>query len=174
MIDFYRKTYNLTFSNGGIFTVESLLKRKEFLLNKVAHHARNYKQELKPLIVGNLDSYRNILHAKDVAKAIHVIISQETGDNYLICNEVSYKMYDLVVELYKKMGITNDLPLIIENEMFGFDVVHKLNIWHQLRLIIKQNCGHLVTLLMIKFGCLLQSPKSFHFKFGHTDCLRIL
>ena len=123
MIDFYRKTYNLTFSNGVIFTVESLLKRKEFLLNKVAHHARNYKQELKPLIVGNLDSYRNILHAKDVAKAIHVIISQETGDNYLICNEVSYKMYDLVVELYKKMGITNDLPLIIENEMFGFDVV---------------------------------------------------
>ena len=121
MVDFYRKTYNLTFSNGVIFTIESPLKRKEFLLNKVADHARTYKQNAKPLIVGNLDSYRNILHATDVAKAIHLIISQETGDNYLICNDVSHKMYDLVVELYKKNGITDTLPLIIENSMFGFD-----------------------------------------------------
>jgi GDPmannose 4,6-dehydratase len=35
IVDFYRNTYGLLFSNGVIFTTESPLKSQEFLLNKV-------------------------------------------------------------------------------------------------------------------------------------------
>ncbi len=38
MVEFYRNTYGLPFSNGVIFTTESPLKASTFLLNKVARH----------------------------------------------------------------------------------------------------------------------------------------
>jgi GDPmannose 4,6-dehydratase len=101
IVEFYRKTYDLPFSNGVIFTTESPLKRPEFLLNKVAVHIKSWKDGNKTALqVGNLDSYRNILHASDVANAIHMIISQDKGDTYLICNDESHQVYDLVLKLY--------------------------------------------------------------------------
>jgi GDPmannose 4,6-dehydratase len=136
MVDFYRTTYGLPFSNGIIFTTESPLKRPEFLLNKIASHARNWVIHKKPLIVGNLDSFRNILHASDVANAIKTIVSQENGDTYIICSEDSDKILDLVVKLYsisnvyleKKDNILLEkgsyLPVVvIDKPPLGVDIV---------------------------------------------------
>jgi len=136
MVTFYRDTYGLPFSNGTIFTTESPFKKPQFLLNKVAKHIREYKENdaIPPLIVGDLRSYRNVLHASDVANAIHTIISQDKGDDYLICNTESHKVYDLVLRLYKNAGIeleqrehilykknTDIEVVIIENTYLGFD-----------------------------------------------------
>lgn len=135
MIDFYRNTYGLPFSNGIIFTTESKLKKPEFLLNKVAEHIREWKNGNKTTLhVSNLDSYRSILHASDVANAIHIIISQSKGDTYLICNDESHKIYDLVIKLYsisfidldKKENVLYEketgLPVIcISDKKSGFD-----------------------------------------------------
>ena len=106
MVDFYRNTYGLPFSNGVIFTTESPLKKPEFLLNKISAHIKEWKNGNKTALqVGSLDSCRNILHASDVASAIHTIVSQEKGDSYLICSDESHKIYDLVVQLYSISGI---------------------------------------------------------------------
>lgn len=106
MVDFYRNTYNLPFSNGVIFTTESPLKQPHFLLNKIAKHIKEWNSGNKYILeVGNLDSYRNIIHAEDVANAIHIILSQNKGDNYSICGDESYKIYDLVIQLYLQAGI---------------------------------------------------------------------
>jgi GDPmannose 4,6-dehydratase len=141
IVEFYRNNYGLPFSNGVIFTTESRLKRPDFLLNKVAKHIREakYIREWKEgnkiaLHVGNLDSYRTILHASDVANAIHTIVSQEKGDTYLICNDESYLVYDVVLKLFeiaeidvvKKDNILyekdSDLQLlVIQDTQLGFD-----------------------------------------------------
>lgn len=127
IVDFYRNTYNLPFSNGVIFTVESKFKTTNFLLNKIGEHIKKWKNGEKIcLIVGNLDSYRNIIHASDVADAIYIINSQEKGENYVICNNSSYKIIDLVLLMYSKAGINlvknsnvyyeNDIPTILVEE----------------------------------------------------------
>jgi GDP-D-mannose dehydratase len=134
IVDFYRNTHGLHFSNGVIFTAESEHKRPEFLLNKVKLHARAWNDTKQPLRVGSLDSYRNILHARDVASAIYTIIQQKDGDNYLICNDSSVKVYDLVLQIYLINGIElenrNNIlcdvnsgleVVIIENKKIGFD-----------------------------------------------------
>jgi GDP-mannose 4,6-dehydratase len=135
VVEFYRKTHNLPFSNGVIFTTESPLKSPQFLLNKVASHIKEWKNGNKTsLQVGNLDSYRNILHAADVANAIHTIVSQESGDSYLICNDESHKVYDLVLQLYSLSGfdlerkdnclfdkISGLEVLKIQDKQLGFD-----------------------------------------------------
>jgi len=137
IVEFYRITYGLPFSNGVIFTTESPLKKPVFLLNKIAKHIKEWKSGNKTVLqLGNLDSYRNILHASDVANAIHVIFSQENGDTYLICNNESHKVYDLVVKLYSSSGVEvtraeNGLKetgsglqiLAIENKQLGFDSI---------------------------------------------------
>ena len=106
IVEFYRKTYGLPFSNGVLFTTESPLKSPVFLLNKVAAHIKSWKEGNKiALQVGNLESFRNILHASDAANAIHTIISQEKGDSYLICNDENHKVYDLVLKLFSISGI---------------------------------------------------------------------
>lgn len=105
MVDFYRNTYNCPFFNGVIFCSESPRKSDEFLLNKVAKHAKQWKYSSVPLNLGDLNSYRNILHAKDTANAIHHIIRQDTGENFLICNYHSYKILDIVKMIYKENGI---------------------------------------------------------------------
>ena len=80
-------------------------KRPEFLLNKIKIHAKNWKNTQIPLILGELNSYRNILHAAKVASAICIIIKQTYGDNYLICNDYSIKICDLVLQIYKHNNI---------------------------------------------------------------------
>ena len=95
------------------------------MLNKVASHIKSWKDGNKTALqVGNLDSFRNILHASDVANAIHKIVSQESGDSYLICNDESHKVYDLVLTLYSLSGIElerNDNALF--DKMSGLEVL---------------------------------------------------
>lgn len=114
IVDFYRQTYNLPFSNGVIFTVESSLKKPVFLLNKISNHIKNWLDNKEPLTLGNLDSYRNIIHASDVANAIFYILEEKNGNNYLICNDNSYKIIDLVKLLYSRANIN----LIKDNNIF--------------------------------------------------------
>lgn len=105
MIDFFRNTYGLPFSNGIIFTTESNRKSSIFLLSKLAKHIQEWKMQKTYICVGSLDSYRNILHASDVASAISFIISQDIGDSYLICNDECVKILDIVIQFYKIAGI---------------------------------------------------------------------
>lgn len=136
MVDFYRTTYGLKLSNGIIFTTESPKKSNAFLLNKVAEHSRLWKETKQPLLVGSLDSMRNIIHAHDVAIAILCIIDQSVGDNYLICNNEHANIYDLVVKLYDKQGIkvfnkdnklwdsfTDEIIVLMEDSKNGLDKV---------------------------------------------------
>ncbi len=125
MIDFYRNTYGLPFSNGIIFTTESPLKKPVFLLNKISAHIKEWNAGNKTTLqVGNLDSYRNILHASDVANAIHTIVSQQNGDTYLICNSESHQIIDLVVKLYSIYGVElNIKENILYEKKTGLDVV---------------------------------------------------
>ena len=135
IVDFYRTTYNLPFSNGIIFTTESRKKKPIFLLNKVANHAKEWKCNKIPLTLGNLDSFRNIIHPSDVAKAINTIIEQKEGDNYLICNEYNIKIIDIVYKIYDNYKIklekrenilydkiTNEVVIIINECYNGTDL----------------------------------------------------
>jgi len=138
IVQFYRNHFNLCFSNGIIFTTESKHKRDEFLLNKLSKHISNWIIDKKPIIIGSLDSYRNIIHASDVSKSIKLIIQQNIGDDYLICNSNGAKntflVYELVEKLFKLANIellkedniiydknTKAPILIIENKNIGFD-----------------------------------------------------
>jgi len=104
IVDFYRDTHKMQFSNGILFTVESHKKSDEFLLNKIANYIRNATDDTPPIVLSSLNSWRNIIHAKDAARAIY-LITFSTPDNYIICNNYSVNISDIVIELFAKFGI---------------------------------------------------------------------
>ena len=104
-VDHYRATYGLPFSNGILFMTESKLRSSQFLLKKVALHAKEYKQHKKPIHLGGLDSWRNMNHASDVARAIHMILNEIHGNNYVICSSNFYKVEDVIIDIYKQVDI---------------------------------------------------------------------
>lgn len=134
IIDFYKDFYHLPFSNGVLFTIESKYRNSDFLLKKISNHAKKWKQNREPLHVGKLDSFRNILHGTDAAKAIKLILDQNKGENYLVCGTECVQIMDIVLQIYKKNGIdiqvidnvfycNNEVVAIIENKTNGIDVV---------------------------------------------------
>jgi GDP-D-mannose dehydratase len=140
IVKFYRDNYNFPFSNGILFTIESPLKRKEFLLNKVANHIKNWNTDKTPLVLGSLDSNRILLHADDAANAIKVILEQNNGDDYIICGNENNKVSDIVSRMYNKINInlekdgnklvdknSKEVIIIIENINIGYDT-QKTNI----------------------------------------------
>lgn len=98
-IDFYRKTYNLPFSNITLFTTQSVNKNDNFLLNKINKHIKSNSKEA--LDIYPLNSYRNMIHPKDVCNGIMKILNQSVGDDYLICNENNILIKDAVIKLFK-------------------------------------------------------------------------
>lgn len=108
----YRDTYGMYCVNGVLFTIESSKKRPEFLLNKVAEHIRTWKcvggLETE-LVVGPLNSLRNILHASDAVKAIRLIMEQKEAQDYLICNSFDSILVNVLVETLFQMA---DLDVI--------------------------------------------------------------
>jgi GDP-mannose 4,6-dehydratase len=117
IIEFYRNTYNLPFSNGILFTVESKHKVGDFLLRKIANHSKKWKKDYVPIKLGSLDSYRNILHASDAVKAIKLILEQPSGDTYIISGNESVKILDLVSKVYSNNGI----PITVKDNVIYSD-----------------------------------------------------
>lgn len=103
-VDYYRGVCHFPFYNGIIFTTESCRKSTDFLLNKLACHSHEWVKNHIPLQVGDLSSKRNIIHASDVAHAIHHIL-MDGNENYVICHDQSYNIEDLVIRLYQKVGV---------------------------------------------------------------------
>ena len=136
IVDFYRNTYGLPFSNGVLFTVESKYKNGDFLLKKISNHAKLWTNNFEPIKLGSLHSKRTILHAFDAAKAIKLILDQQIGDNYVICGNIktNIKILDLVIQMYAAYNIKievkdnilysdNKIVAIVEKSNNGIDTV---------------------------------------------------
>jgi len=121
IVNFYRDTYQCNFSNGIIFTCISSKKTNKFLFNKLSQHIKEFKKNNIPLEINDISSYRNIIHPVDVATAIRTIIARKNGEDYNICNINSNKIYDLVIEMYKKSGF-----ILEEKDNILYDVDTKL------------------------------------------------
>ena len=103
IVQFYRKMHNLKASNGILFTIQSSKKSTKFLLNKLHKHIKTDRDKM--ITIGQLDSYRNILHPFDVCTAIRLILDQNESDDFIIANNKNHYMYDVVKLLYEKHDI---------------------------------------------------------------------
>lgn len=105
----YREAYNMHASNGILFNHESPLRGETFVTRKITRAvAKIALGQQKELFLGNLSAKRDWGHAKDYVRAMHAILQQPEGSDYVIATGITTSVRDFVSLSFKNIGITVD------------------------------------------------------------------
>ncbi|MGI4809451.1 MAG: GDP-mannose 4,6-dehydratase [Janthinobacterium lividum] len=102
----YRESFGLHASSGILFNHESPLRGIEFVTRKVTDGVARIKLGLADhLALGNLDAKRDWGHARDYVRAMHLMLQQETSDDYVIATGRTHSIRDLCQLAFDYVGL---------------------------------------------------------------------
>jgi GDPmannose 4,6-dehydratase len=103
----YREAYGLFACNGILFNHESPLRGETFVTRKITRGAAKIAMGLQDkLYLGNLDAKRDWGHAKDYVEAMHLILQQETPEDFVIATGITTTVREFVRLAFNVLGIT--------------------------------------------------------------------
>jgi GDPmannose 4,6-dehydratase len=89
----YRESYDLHASSGMLFNHESPRRGLEFVTRKISHGAARIRVGLdRELRLGNLDAQRDWGFAGDYVRAMHLMLTQDVADDYVIATGETHKV----------------------------------------------------------------------------------
>lgn len=102
----YREAYGMHASNGILFNHESPLRGETFVTRKVTRAVARIALGLQnKVFMGNLSSKRDWGHAKDYIRAMHLILQQDTPDDYVISTGVTTTIRDFIKMAFLEIGV---------------------------------------------------------------------
>ncbi len=102
----YREAYGMHAGNGILFNHESPLRGETFVTRKITRAAANIGLGIQSILsLGNLDAKRDWGHAKDYVRAMHLMLQQDTPDDYVIATGITTSVRDFVKKAFLYMGI---------------------------------------------------------------------
>src|SRR5690606_30675756 len=102
----YRESYGLHASNGILFNHESERRGETFVTRKITRAATRIKLGLQErLVLGNLDAQRDWNHAKDVARAIHMMAIAPEPDDWVVGSGEMHSVRDFLNLVFTKLGM---------------------------------------------------------------------
>lgn len=104
----FRESYGLFTCNGILFNHESPLRGIQFVTRKISDGVARIKLGLaEKLYLGNLDARRDWGFAGDYVEAMHLMLQQDKGDDYVVGTGENHSVKDFVVEAFKNVGISD-------------------------------------------------------------------
>lgn len=101
MVVNYRDGYGMHASSGILFNHESPRRGENFVTRKIARGAAMVKKGLADsLLLGNLDSRRDWGHARDFVKAMHLMLQQPRGDDYVVATGEMHSVREFLEEAF--------------------------------------------------------------------------
>jgi GDPmannose 4,6-dehydratase len=111
----YRESFGLHASSGILFNHESPLRGIEFVTRKVTDGAARIKLGLATkLSMGNLDARRDWGHARDYVKAMHLMLQQETADDYVVATGRTTSIRDMCALAFRHVGMNYEDHVTID------------------------------------------------------------
>jgi GDPmannose 4,6-dehydratase len=105
----FREAYNMFACNGILFNHESPIRGETFVTRKITRAVAKIALGLQDSVhLGNLSSKRDWGHAKDYVKAMHLMLQQETPDDFVIATGVTTEVRDFVKMSFMELGIVID------------------------------------------------------------------
>jgi GDPmannose 4,6-dehydratase len=102
----YRESYDLFACSGILFNHESERRGLEFVTRKITWHAAAIKHGLRSeLALGNLDAQRDWGYAKDYVEAMHLMLQQDTPEDYVIATNKTHTVRDCVQIAFDEAGL---------------------------------------------------------------------
>ena len=109
MVQIYREAYNLYTSSGILFNHEGPRRGENFVTRKITSYIgklinKRIPQDVK-LKLGNLDASRDWGHAKDYVKAMHLMLQQNSGDDFVISTGESHTVQEFVIKAFELVNL---------------------------------------------------------------------
>jgi GDPmannose 4,6-dehydratase len=102
----YRQQYKLYACCGITYTHESPRRGAEFVFRKITRAAAMIKLGLATeLQLGNLDAVRDWCYAKDVVKAMWLMLQQDIAEDYVIASGEVHSVRELVNYAFETVGL---------------------------------------------------------------------
>ncbi len=111
----YRESYDMHASSGILFNHESPRRGLEFLPRKVSHSVARIKLGLQDkLPLGNLDARRDWGFAGDYVKAMHLMVQQDTPDDFVIAMGETHTVRELCQVAFDRVGLDWEEHVVID------------------------------------------------------------
>jgi GDPmannose 4,6-dehydratase len=103
----YREAYNLFACNGILFNHTSPRRGENFVEKKIVDSLVDiiYNEKIKSFSLGNLNSQRDIGHAKEYVEGMWRILQQETPDDFVLSTGITYTIRSIVEMTASILGV---------------------------------------------------------------------
>lgn len=118
MVGIYREGYGLFGCCGILFNHESPRRGENFVTRKITKYIGQLINETtdKTLQLGNLSAKRDWGHAKDYVRAMHLMLQQDSPDDYVISTGSTHSVYDFLTQAFNHVNLPyKDYVTIDEN-----------------------------------------------------------
>eukprot|EP00035_Acanthoeca_spectabilis_P019889 m.430093 g.430093 ORF g.430093 m.430093 type:complete len:372 (-) comp17114_c0_seq1:39-1154(-) len=118
----YRESYGMHCSNGVLFNHESPRRGETFVTRKITRAVAKIHLGLqKELVLGNIDSKRDWGHARDYIRMMHMMLQQDSADDYVVATNEAHSVREFVEAAFGHVGVKLRWEGKAENEV-GIDV----------------------------------------------------
>ncbi len=101
----YREAYGMFICNGILFNHTSPRRGENFVCRKITIGVAKIVNGLESeLVLGNLDSQRDIGHAQDYVYGMWLMLQHDKPDDYVLSTGKMYKIRELVDIVFKQSG----------------------------------------------------------------------
>ncbi len=119
MVVNYREGYGMHASSGILFNHESPRRGENFVTRKIATAAARIARGLqKEVVLGNLDAGRDWGHAKDFVEAMHMMLQQPSGDDFVIATGRMHTVREFASTAFGHLGLRYEDHVRIDRSYF--------------------------------------------------------
>ena len=107
IVNHYREAYNMFACNGILFNHSSPRRGETFILRKISLGLKRILEgDETPLILGNLNSKRDIGHAKDYINGMWLMLQQDYPDDFVLSTGIQFTIREMVEKIFLKKNIS--------------------------------------------------------------------
>ena len=102
----YREAYGMFCLSGILFNHESPRRGFEFVTRKITSAVARIKRgQQDELLLGNLEARRDWGHAKDYVRAMHLMLQQETPEDFVVASGESHTVGEFCERAFRIVGL---------------------------------------------------------------------
>jgi len=106
MTRYYRRAYNLHACNSVCFNHEGSRRGANFVTQKIVKGAVEISLGLsKKLVLGNLNASRDWSDARDMVRAMNMIINHKEADDFVVASGETHSIEEFCSIVFKKLGM---------------------------------------------------------------------
>ncbi len=119
MVKIYRKAYGLFASNAILFNHTSPRHGQEFVIAKIVSGLVKVKKGLiSQIVLGNLEIKREWGFAGDYVKAMHMILSHHSSDDFIVGTGNVRTLRSIVDYVLSRLGLSYNESIFIDSSFF--------------------------------------------------------